>query len=564
MTIFEEKHSLDRTADVSEHILVFHIISILIVIIALLGTNSELIIGKDFPHLNFVNLIMFVMVLGIIPYVLNKLHNKEFFPVFNFLTGELPVLLILFSFSIILFLHMDGHYGSRVLFLFPVIIAATSYGQMPGLIASFGATLVLLLHNVIYMENAMLARIFQLDLIFILLMFALAYLLGGFADIEKRTRKQLLVMANTDLLTGLPNDRFFKVRLEEEFQKAKKNMTTLALVMIDIDYFKYYKDNYGHQKGNEVLSKIGEIISEIVKEPLFPARYGGEEFIFILPGFGREKALAKTREIAEAIEVYPFEGTVIHPLGKMTVSTGIACFPDDADTAVGLLETADNDLYRVKYGGSKGHLNISALDKLNFLNNIDKEFLNSLKKILISVNIKDRYTFGHSERVMTYSLAIGKRLGLSEEKIDEIRLGAFVHDIGKMEVDTGILVKQGGLTAKEWETIKKHPVWGSELFRPLIFLTGIATVIKYHHENYDGTGYPDGLRGDEIPLSARIMRIVDSFDAMTTDRSYKKAKSFAETCREMKKMAGKLYDPKLVDIFLEIITEEEKEAPLII
>ncbi|MEW6424179.1 MAG: diguanylate cyclase [Bacillota bacterium] len=451
-----------------------------------------------------------------------------------------------------------GHSGAKILFLIPVIIAATTYGKTIGLASAFLAVLVLFSYDTSHLENAAVSKMFQLDLIFSGVIITLAWLMGGFTDIEKRTREQLLLMANTDSVTGLDNYHRFQERLAEELAKAKKNSTPLALIMMELDYFKFYTDNYGHQKGNKVLAKVGEILQGLVKEPFFPARYGGEEFILVLPGAERETARTLAYEAERAVESYHFEGMEIQPLGKMSVSTGIACFPEDGATPEELIGAVDNDLYQSKYGSSRDHLRIFITDQLRALSLFDKGILGSLKTFLTAVNVKDRYTFGHSERVMAYAVAVADRLQLTEDKINELRYGAYLHDIGKIEVDTEILNKEGPLTNDEWAVIKGHPVWGCELIRPLVSLAGIASSIRHHHENFDGSGYPDGLRGKEIPLAARILRVVDSFDAMTTSRPYKQVKTPEEACRELRRLAGKIYDPVVVEIFTEIILERER------
>lgn len=559
MKIFGEKHPLDkRTEDVSEHILVSHIVNILIVIMALVSTYNEFRLGKGFvPYVNY--FIVLVSAVAIIPYVLKKLRfENDFFP--RFLTTELIILLILFPVVTTAVYGTGGHSGAKVLFMIPVIIAATTYGKTAGLASALLAVLILFSYDTSHLERASVSKMFQLDLIFSGVMITLAWLMGGFTDIEKRTREQLLFMANTDSITGLANHHRFLERLTEELAKAKKNSTPLALIMVDIDYFKFYKDHYGHQKGNEVLARIGEAMQGLVKEPHFPARYGGEEFIIVLPGERREVAQAKALEIEKAIESIPFEGAEIQPLGKMTVSVGVACYPEDGASPEELIRAVDEDLYRAKYGGNRDHLRISIMDQLRALSFFDKGLLGSLKSFLTAINVKDRYTFGHSERVMTYAVATADRLRLSEDKINEIRYGAYLHDIGKIDVETDILNKEGSLTGEEWEVIKKHPVRGCDLIRPLASLAGIASIIRYHHENYDGSGYPDGLQGEEIPLAARILRVVDSFDAMTTDRPYKRTKTLEEACRELRRLAGKIYDPVVVEVFTEVVLEKEKQA----
>ncbi|MDI6631491.1 MAG: HD-GYP domain-containing protein, partial [Thermoanaerobacteraceae bacterium] len=189
----------------------------------------------------------------------------------------------------------------------------------------------------------------------------------------------------------------------------------------------------------------------------------------------------------------------------------------------------------------------------------EKELLNSMRTLLMVVNAKDRYTYGHSERVLSYALALAEKMGLSGEEKDLLRYGAYLHDIGKIEVESPVLNKPSFLNKKEWELMKKHTVWGSELIQPLVAFREILPIIRSHHENYDGSGYPDHLKGEEIPLLARILRLADSFDAMTSNRPYRKALTFSEACAELERYAGALYDPELVPLFLEAVKDVYKK-----
>ncbi|MEW5899703.1 MAG: diguanylate cyclase, partial [Bacillota bacterium] len=526
-------------------------------VMAFVSVYNDFRLGKQFgAYLNY--FIIMLSALGIIPYILKKLQaQNEFFP--RFLTSDLIILFILFPIVAFSVYGTGGHSGAKILFLIPVIIAATAYGKAVGLTSAFFAILILFSYDVSHLEKAAVSKMFQLDLIFSGVMITLAWLMGGFTDIEKRTREQLLFMANTDALTGLASYHRFQERLREELAKAKKNSNSLALIMMDLDYFKFYSDNYGHQRGNELLAKVGEILQEVVQEPFFPARYGGEEFIIVMPGVTREFAREKALEIEKAIESFPFAGVEIQPLGKMTVSMGVGCYPEDGATPEELIQAADDDLYRSKYGGSRDHLRISITEQLRALSFFDKGVLGSLKNFLTAVNVKDRYTFGHSERVMAYAVAVADRLRLPEDDVNQLRFGAYLHDVGKIEVDTDILIKEGPLTDEEWAVMRRHPVRGGELVRPLASLAGIVSAIRHHHENYNGTGYPDGLRGEEIPLLARVLRVVDSFDAMTTVRPYKEAKTPAEACFELRRLAGIIYDPVVVEIFTGMILEQEEQ-----
>lgn len=177
-------------------------------------------------------------------------------------------------------------------------------------------------------------------------------------------------------------------------------------------------------------------------------------------------------------------------------------------------------------------------------------FVNSIRMIATAIDAKDPYTRGHSERVYEYSLAIGKELGLSNVEMEEIKVSAMLHDVGKIGIDDRVLRKPTALNEDEFSLIKSHPFKGAQIMEPVPQLKKIIPGIKYHHENWGGGGYPDGIKGEDIPLIARIIAIADTFDAMTTDRPYQKAMSSKYAAEKIRSLTGKRFDPKIVDAFL--------------
>jgi HD-GYP domain-containing protein (c-di-GMP phosphodiesterase class II) len=293
------------------------------------------------------------------------------------------------------------------------------------------------------------------------------------------------------------------------------------------------------------------LIEENTKHIGFCARYGGEEFAVIIPDCNKECGVEIGELIRQAIEKTDFKGANILPKGRLTVSVGVVCFPESADSKEQLIQKADEAMYKAKYTSkNKVEVYYSVLDEMGHsLQDKEKDLLNSLRTLLMVVNAKDRYTYGHSERVMHYAMQIGKRLALWEWEIQELSVGALLHDIGKIEISREVLNKPGKLTPEEWEAVKQHPVWGADMIRPISSLGGAVDIVLHHHENYDGSGYPNALKGEEIPLGARILRVVDSFDAMTTNRPYKDALSMKQALEELNKYKGIHYDPEVVEVF---------------
>lgn len=187
-------------------------------------------------------------------------------------------------------------------------------------------------------------------------------------------------------------------------------------------------------------------------------------------------------------------------------------------------------------------------------------FLNSIRMIAAAIDAKDPYTRGHSERVCNYSLAIGKELGFSNVEMEELRISAMLHDVGKIGVDDRVLRKPTALNEDEFSLIKSHPFKGAQIMEPVPQLKKIIPGIKYHHENWSGGGYPDGIKGDDIPLIARIIAVADTFDAMTTDRPYQKAMTPKYAAEKIRSLTGKRFDPKVVEAFLKAFEKGEIDA----
>lgn len=375
---------------------------------------------------------------------------------------------------------------------------------------------------------------------------------------EKDRRVQLLHLANYDELTGLANHRRFHEKLDEMLRKAKDSNQELSLIIADIDHFKFYNDAHGHQMGDEVLRVLGNLFKELVNEPNVPARYGGEEFAFIISSLTTPEVIKLAEKMRTIVEQTPFYGIKEQPGGKLTLSIGIASFPKNAETKEELIRTADQALYKAKFmSRNKVEIYFSVLDELkDKIDHSEQELFNSVRTLISIINAKDRYTFGHSERVIDYGVRLARRLMLPEEEIAVLKYGSFLHDIGKIEIERDILNKSESLTKNEWEILKQHPVWGAEIIKPLPSLQRVVPIVLYHHENFDGTGYPIGLKGEEIPLTARIIRIIDSFDAMTTDRPYKKGMSKVAALNELSSFSGTYYDPELVLKFRRMIEED--------
>lgn len=452
----------------------------------------------------------------------------------------------------------------KVIYVIPVILAAVNYGKRTGLIFAGVASLALLAVCLATGEGEFSNKVLEAGLVHTGVFFLSSWLIGGLADIEKGVRQYLARLASEDDITGLVNHRHFHERLDYLLQQAEKDRQPLSVILLDLDFFKFYNDTYGHQRGDEVLKETGELLRAYVSPPGFIARYGGDEFAGVLPGVDSHEAAALGETLRQVIQHHDFYGKEIQPQGKLTVSVGVATYPEHAASKKELIKCVFDTLGKVKFT-SKNRVEVyfSVFDELkNVMAESERDLLNSVRTLISVVNAKDRYTYGHSERVVRYARQLARKVGMPEKEISLLGYGAFLHDIGKIEVPREVLNKLGPLAREEWLVLQQHPVWGADMVRPARSIAGVIPVILYHHENYDGSGYPEGLSGEQIPLGARILRIVDSFDAMVTNRPYKRPKTKTEALAELRRGSGRFYDPELVEEFIELVQETKRSEIL--
>lgn len=361
---------------------------------------------------------------------------------------------------------------------------------------------------------------------------------------------------NRDHLTGLYNHGFFKETLKEQFADCKKLKKPLTLAFLDLDDFKKYNDRNGHLQGDKLLAFFGARLKKAVEGTNFiVARYGGEEFAILMPSTTKEDAYAFLNRLRKDVNDTYFEGVEHIPYRCLSFSCGIAEMEKDMYESDELIHRADQALY---YAKAQGKNNVQIYDKHNMcFDEIkfkqDLEALEQQVKFFLS---KDVYTYRHSKRVFKYALEFGSCLNeLTDHERQTLILGALIHDIGKIEVPRDILNKQGKLEKHEWEIVKKHVTWGKELIAAEKRFDDLLPLIELHHERYDGKGYPYGLKGEEIPKLARILCIIDSFDAMTTERPYQRTKTFDEAVEEINRCAGMQFDPIYAAKFIEFVKE---------
>lgn len=357
--------------------------------------------------------------------------------------------------------------------------------------------------------------------------------------------------ARIDELTGLFSRRHFEERLKEEIARHSRYGNVFSLLMIDLDSFKTYNDIYGHPSGDRLLSQIGEIVMRSVRGSDQAFRYGGDEFTVILPRTTTGEAYVVAERIRENIAAEMKAKEV-----AVTCSIGLASYPSDGVMGGELVTVVDTALYYAKQtGGDRTYLSSKILSELpNETGTYARgSGLSAVYALASAVDAKDHYTYGHSRKVNTYAVALAEAVGLSPDEVSRISTAALLHDIGKIGISDRILNKKGKLTDEEWEAIKSHPRLGANIVGNVPGLVPCVSGILYNHERWDGTGYPEGLEGETIPLDARIMAIADAFAAMTSVRPYRDAFCEDKVIEQLKQNAGKQFDPRLVEVFIGVV-----------
>jgi diguanylate cyclase (GGDEF)-like protein len=355
-------------------------------------------------------------------------------------------------------------------------------------------------------------------------------------------------LALTDPLTGLGNHRNFHERLQRELTLAEQNGAALSLCLVDIDNFKRVNDRYGHPVGDRVL---GEVASRL-RQGGESFRLGGDEFAVLLPGLDERAAIAVARSIVARV------GTgEIEQVGSVTVSAGVAAYPAQGVGRDELIRLADSALYWAKEDGKNRARTYQATSTLELaqLHQLAEgpdraARYRAAASLAKAVDARDVYTGSHSERVGELSARIARRLGIDEPQIELTRLAGSLHDLGKLAIPEEILRKPGALTEAERLVLQRHPQIGYRMLESL-GVEPIAEWVLHHHECWDGSGYPDGLRAEQIPLGARIIFVADAFDAMTSERVYRKPLSERDALAELERCAGSQFDPTVVDAFSE-------------
>lgn len=396
---------------------------------------------------------------------------------------------------------------------------------------------------------------------------------------EEETRNSNLSVR--DELTGLYTHSYLYERIVREFSAASRYHYPISCVMLDIDNFSKINEKFGYYAGERLLKEAANLLFENCRMTDFIARCGGKSFCMGLPHSGYEGA----RELAVRLKTIFADFVFLsesHDV-QITVSVGVSCFPDDPVTQRRDLISFSQEA--LQYAKSLGRNRVCLFKEMNsqsqshsnpmpsleiseekvaefqrHMGEINKVFEKGLrdasKALIMALEAKDRHTVSHSASCSNYAFLTAKFMGMSPTESEVVRLGLLLHDIGKICIPDSILLKPGRLTLTEFETMKQHTTLGFQILKPFLFLREEALVVLYHHEWFNGEGYPMRLKGNDIPLSARIGAVVDSYDTIrSAGARYKRTSNVEDSANELIACAGTQFDPEVVRAFIEVLKQ---------
>jgi diguanylate cyclase (GGDEF)-like protein len=372
----------------------------------------------------------------------------------------------------------------------------------------------------------------------------------------RRLIDRLADAARTDAHTGLLNRRGLKEIAELELERARRGDRPVSLVVVDVDRFQDFNEEHGHNASERALKTLAAIVQESKRRIDVAARVAGEEFALLAPDTDEHGAYVLAdrlrREVREA-----FAET------GLTVSLGIASYPKHGGTAEELLSGADRAVFAAKALGRDRTVIYNREIAANLLGEqsrqaaVDEGHLAAVLVLADTLDMRDAGTARHSQFVGRYARSIAADMGMGPDEIERMHLAGVLHDIGKIGIPDSILKKPGALDEDEWAEMRKHPELGARILAGAN-LADIAGWVLAHHERPDGQGYPLGLSGDAIPIQARILAVVDAYEAMTNDRVYRPAMPESDARAELLRYAGTQFDPEIVATFLELLQREDR------
>lgn len=381
-------------------------------------------------------------------------------------------------------------------------------------------------------------------------------------------------LADRDAITDLLNHRATQVQFHAVLSRCKRVGSEMSVVVMDLNNFKFFNDTYGHAVGDRVLRTVAACLREACRQGDVLGRYGGDEFIALLPETDAPGTIEVCTRIAQRLESEGYSGGDGRKI-PISLSFGAAVFPDDGEAALDLLALAEANLEESKHGAPTQNAGGARI----VIRRAPDEAARELKKLkeastggsfgvldalVTAIDNKDRYTRRHSEDVAQWATLMARQLDFPIEVQRAVRICGLLHDVGKIAVPDAILRKPGRLNDDEFNIMQSHPVFGALIVKDVPNLQDVLGGVRHHHERYDGKGYPDKLKGEDIPILGRILAVPDCFSAMTTDRPYRKSLGWEEALREIEKGKGTQFDPVMAEAFIAVaarIAAGEEFAP---
>jgi len=422
----------------------------------------------------------------------------------------------------------DGGTASPIslIFIIPVVFAATTY-PLGSVATVAGTTVGMYLALAFFDGDAGWGE----QMLFAAVLIGAGAMSAWQAHHHAQQRSALSAISRTDPLTGCLNRRGFEERAIAEIEAAARHCREGAVLVLDLDRFKEVNDRHGHAAGDELLRWVVRTLTHITRATDAVGRLGGDEFAVLFSEIDPATAVLSAARLSQALAE------------RTPCSMGLATFPLDGLELETLMRHADLRLYATRNGRPRG--GSTAPD----------ERLSWAAALAHAVDLRMNPDHAHSASVSDVAIAIAERLGWGDDELGKLRIAAMLHDVGKVNVPDSILGKTGPLAHEEYEAMKLHTHTGAELVARIDGLDAIVPWIRHSHESFDGSGYPDGLRGEDIPQASRILLVADAYDAMTSSRPYRDALPVEHAREELLRHAGTQFDPGCVQALLEHLDE---------